>query len=48
MFDPRTDRLVQLFPEAFWVESTIAVGVTIIAFALLLAAVARWRGAARP
>ncbi len=48
MFDPRTDRLVQLFPESFWVESTIAVGVTIIALALLLAAVARRRGAIRP
>ncbi len=31
LFDPRTDRLVQLFPESFWVESTIAVGIVIIA-----------------
>ncbi len=25
-FDPRTDRLVQLFPDAFWSETSIAVG----------------------
>jgi integral membrane protein (TIGR01906 family) len=43
MFDPRTDRLVQLFPEVFWVESTIAVGVTVIILGLLLALVARRR-----
>jgi integral membrane protein (TIGR01906 family) len=46
LFDPRTDRLVQLFPESFWVESTIAVGVTVIGLALLLAVIARWRGRA--
>ena len=32
-FDPATERLVQLFPQAFWVESTIAVGVVVIALA---------------
>jgi integral membrane protein (TIGR01906 family) len=42
-FDPRTDRLVQLFPQAFWVESTVAAGVLVIALALALAAIARWR-----
>jgi integral membrane protein (TIGR01906 family) len=46
LFDYRTDRLVQLFPEQFWVESTIGVGVVIIGLALLLALVAR-RQAAR-
>jgi integral membrane protein (TIGR01906 family) len=46
LFDPRTDRLVQLFPESFWVESTIAVGITVIGLALLLVVVARWRGRA--
>jgi integral membrane protein (TIGR01906 family) len=35
-FDPATDRLVQLFPDQFWSETTIAVGVV----ALVLAAVA--------
>jgi integral membrane protein (TIGR01906 family) len=33
LFDPRTDRLVQLFPEVFWSETAIAVG----ALALVLA-----------
>jgi integral membrane protein (TIGR01906 family) len=43
-FDPLTDRLVQLFPEAFWVESTIGVGVAIIAIAFGMTVLARWRG----
>ena len=36
-FDPRTDRLVQLFPEQFWSDTAIAVGVVSIAVALLTA-----------
>ena len=40
LFDPRTDRLVQLFPEQFWVETTIGVGIVIVALALGL----RWLG----
>lgn len=30
LFDPATDRLVQFFPEQFWVETTIGVGVVVI------------------
>jgi integral membrane protein (TIGR01906 family) len=37
LFDPRTERLVQLFPQQFWVETTIAVGVVLIGLALALA-----------
>jgi len=29
-FDPRTDRLVQLFPEQFWFETSMAVGALIL------------------
>ncbi len=36
-FDPATDRLVQLFPEAFWEETAIAVGVVILGISLLVA-----------
>ncbi|MEW5991453.1 MAG: DUF1461 domain-containing protein [Chloroflexota bacterium] len=36
-FDPRTSRLVQLFPFDFWFETTIAVGVTILVLAGLTA-----------
>ena len=36
-FDPRTDKLVQLFPEAFWSETAMLVGVV-----ALVAAVATW------
>jgi integral membrane protein (TIGR01906 family) len=46
-FDPRTDRLVQLFPEQFWSEIAIAVGVVVLGAALLIAwwAGLRFRGA---
>jgi integral membrane protein (TIGR01906 family) len=44
-FDPRTDRLVQLFPEQFWSETAIAVGVVSITLALLTAWQARRRAA---
>lgn len=37
-FDPRTDRLVQLFPEQFWFETSMAVGALI----LLLCAAVWW------
>lgn len=43
LFDPRTDRLVQLFPEQFWVETTVGVGAAIIGLALGL----RWLGRRR-
>ena len=35
-FDPRTDRLVQLFPFDFWSETTIVVGAVIIVIAVLV------------
>lgn len=38
-FDPATDRLVQLFPVAFWSETAMAVGVVTLAVAL----VTMWR-----
>ena len=37
-FDPRTDRLVQLFPEQFWFETSMAVG----ALVLVLCAAVWW------
>jgi len=37
LFDPRTERLVQLFPQQFWVESTIGVGGVLVGLALGLA-----------
>lgn len=42
-FDPQTERLVQLFPFAFWQESAIAVGVVAIAVAAVVAVVAHRR-----
>lgn len=43
LFDPRTDRLVQLFPEQFWLESTIGVGVVLVVLGFALA----WLGGRR-
>jgi integral membrane protein (TIGR01906 family) len=40
LFDPATDRLVQLFPFQFWDETSMAVGAVIIAVALMVAFVA--------
>lgn len=42
-FDPRTSRLVQLFPDQFWSETTVAVGIAIVGLALGL----RWLGSRR-
>jgi integral membrane protein (TIGR01906 family) len=46
LFDPTTDRLVQLFPFAFWDESAMAVGVAIIAVSAVVAVVAGRKAAA--
>jgi len=45
-FDPATSRLVQLFPEAFWMETTIALGIVAIAVSVVVAIVARRRRSA--
>jgi integral membrane protein (TIGR01906 family) len=39
-FDPATERLVQLFPFAFWQETAIVLGIVAILLALLVAWVA--------
>jgi integral membrane protein (TIGR01906 family) len=44
-FDPRTDHLVQLFPEHFWSDTAIAVGAVAIVMALFTAWQARRRAA---
>lgn len=43
-FDPRTDRLVQLFPFDFWSETTIVLGAAVIALAALTWALTRRLG----
>jgi integral membrane protein (TIGR01906 family) len=45
-FDPRTDRLVQLFPFDFWSETTIVLGVVIVTVAAIVAVVAGRRARA--
>jgi integral membrane protein (TIGR01906 family) len=48
-FDPRTDRLVQLFPQQFWSETAIAVGAVALGAAILTAwQASRRAGAANP
>jgi integral membrane protein (TIGR01906 family) len=39
-FDPRTDRLVQLFPFDFWSETTLVLGGVIVVLAIAVAIVA--------
>ncbi|HYN68721.1 MAG TPA: DUF1461 domain-containing protein [Candidatus Eisenbacteria bacterium] len=46
-FDPRTSRLVQLFPETFWLETAIAAGVLIVVLALAVAWLAGRRAGSR-
>ncbi len=38
-FDPRTEKLVQLFPDQFWSETSVALAVVVLALALGVAAV---------
>ena len=44
LFDPTTDRLVQLFPFQFWEETALVVGAVIIVIALDRRGVAARRG----
>lgn len=46
LFDPRTDRLVQLFPFTFWSETTMTVGGVILVLAVGIAFVAGRRNRA--
>lgn len=41
MFDPRTDRLVQLFPDQFWSETSVAIALAVLVLALIVAVGAR-------
>ena len=54
-FDPATDRLVQLFPDAFWTETSVAIAIvgvvltsTIWALARRLADRAEWKASMVP
>jgi integral membrane protein (TIGR01906 family) len=40
LLDPRTDRLIQMFPEGFWFDMTMLVGVLTLAEAAILACAA--------
>jgi len=44
LFDPRTDRLVQLFPDQFWSETSVAIAAAVLALALACALGARRLG----
>jgi integral membrane protein (TIGR01906 family) len=37
MFDPRTEKLVQLFPDQFWSETSVALAGSILVLAILIA-----------
>jgi integral membrane protein (TIGR01906 family) len=40
MFDPATDKLVQLFPDQFWSETSVALAATVLILGILVAVVA--------
>ena len=40
MFDPRTERLVQLFPDQFWSETSVALAGAVLALSVLVAVTA--------
>ena len=44
MFDPRTDRLVQLFPDQFWSETSVAMALAVLLLAFLVVLEARRLG----
>lgn len=44
MFDPRTDRLVQLFPDQFWSETSVAIALAVLLLAFLVVLEARRLG----
>ena len=44
LFDPRTERLVQLFPDQFWSETSIVLGVVLLALAGAVVLIGRGRG----
>jgi hypothetical protein len=39
MFDPRTEKLVQLFPDQFWSETSVALAGAVLVLAVLVAVV---------
>lgn len=43
-FDPASERLVQLFPYTFWLETSLAVGGLIVVLSLIVAVIAGRRG----
>jgi len=45
LFNPQTDRLVQLFPDAFWVDTSVAIGLVIVTLSVVLAVLGRRRAA---
>jgi integral membrane protein (TIGR01906 family) len=44
LFDPRTERLVQLFPDQFWFETSVVLGLVLLVLASLVALIGRGRG----
>jgi len=44
-FDPRTERLVQLFPDRFWSETSLALGILALVLSIGVTVVARRRAA---
>jgi integral membrane protein (TIGR01906 family) len=48
LFDPRTERLVQLFPDAFWFETSVLLAGVIVLLAITVRLIARRRQGGSP
>ena len=44
LFDPRTERLVQLFPDQFWSETSIVLGIVLLGLAAIVGVLGHRRG----
>jgi integral membrane protein (TIGR01906 family) len=45
LFDPRTERLVQLFPDQFWSETSLVLGTILLGLAAIVGVIGHRRGA---
>jgi integral membrane protein (TIGR01906 family) len=44
LFDPRTERLVQLFPDQFWSETSTVLGIVLLGLAAIVGVIGHRRG----
>jgi integral membrane protein (TIGR01906 family) len=48
LFDPRTERLVQLFPDQFWSETSMVLGIVLLGLAAIVGVIGHRKGSSGP